>query len=302
MGLAVHARFKRCVITVMIGLSSTALVACSDGEKEPAKHQAAVQQKQTKEDLEAIANIAAENQPLKTDLPTLPMGEVSDYQNLLTPVAPLRYYTALRSWDESKEDVIKSVTDQIAPSMKIDSSALYEYGYGIITTEDAFQKRDLGEKVYTIVQAEAAKVGKDNRLVKVETRQGLDPYNFDSKVFKTSGCLFSDKLDYTVEESRNQQAMSRAQKPRCYLRTMADFNVGIVGGSKVFFNIADEELAKKIEAHRDRTHLVVYGYVSSVERERLGGRLFEKRYVMVAPQRVDVVDNSTGDVLATTKI
>lgn len=83
---------------------------------------------------------------------------------------------------------------------------------------------------------------------------------------------------------------------------MADFNVGVVGGSKVFFSMTDEHLAKKVEANREKSHLVVYGYVQSIERQRLGGKLFENRYVMVAPQRVDVVDNQSGDVIASQKM
>ncbi|MFY1664387.1 hypothetical protein [Pseudomonas sp. Pseu.R1] len=294
---------KRCAITVMIGLGSTALVGCSDSEKEPAKHQATAPAKaQTKEDLQAIAQIAAENQPLKVEYEAAAPGADSDYHDLLTPIAPLRYYTALRGWEETPEEIIKSVTDQIAPSMKLDNASLYENGYGIITTDDAFRKRDLGQNVINIVKTEAAKVGKDKRLVKIVTRDHLDPYNFDSKGFGVSACLFSDKLEYTKEETRNPQTFSRAPKPRCFLRTMADFNVGVVGGSKVFFSMTDENLAKKVEANRERSHLVVYGYVQSIERQRLGGKLFENRYVLVAPQRVDVVDNQSGDVIVSQKL
>ncbi|WP_277960720.1 hypothetical protein [Pseudomonas sp. RIT-To-2] len=286
-------------LAIGLTVACLALAGCSGGDEAPKKADKISQAPQADKQpvLKTDSPEAPQNRPLREDLPAVPMGDLSAYKNIITPVAPLRYYTAYRGWDESNEEVLEAVTDSISPAVKRDNPALYAAGYDYISAQDAFKKHDAANEVIKLVQQEGASVA-GRRLVRIDTLAQLDSYNFSTKGFGVSSCFFSDKEYYSDNEMKSPQAMARAAKPRCLMATgMTNYAVGMIGGSKVSFPVSDEGLARKIEAAKDSTHLVVYGYVGSVQRERLGGRLFKKRFVMVIPQRVDLVENKTDEVL-----
>jgi hypothetical protein len=292
---AIKSISRKCfAVGAAIGLSSTFLIACSQSDADTKKKVEKVVVQQPGPSA-AEKRLAAKNQPRSIELPALELADPSQYQDMRNPMTALRVYTALHDWAETQEDVVDSVKNPIL--VRNENPDLYKYGYDILTTQDAFKKKDLSDKIYSIVKDEANKGG-SNRLVKGVILDRLNSYDFTSKGFTVSSCMFSDKLDYTDEELRNQASFSRAGPTRCYLNPgPADYLIGFTGGSKVFFDVPDEAVARKIEAARPTSNIVVYGYVKNIEREIITDRFGPKRYVLIAPQRVDVVDTASGAVL-----
>jgi len=106
----------------------------------------------------------------------------------------------------------------------------------------------------------------------------LSKYNFEEKNFKINHCLFSDKLQYTKGEQRIVQNLKGADQERCYFRTSnTELKIGFVGGSNVRLKVEDPELARKIAAEKDSLRIEVFGYVDSVQRDKVGGTLVKER-------------------------
>ncbi|WP_248767656.1 hypothetical protein [Pseudomonas sp. MWU12-2345] len=285
---------KYFAVGMIVGLCSTFLVACSDSDADAKKVEKKAEIQPPKQS-EAEKKFAVLNQPRSIELPALELTDVSKYQDMLNPMTALRIYTTQHTWDETQDDVVDSVKNAI--QVRTENPDLYKYGYEILTAQDAFRKKDLSDKIFAIVKNEAGKSGA-NRLVKAVIPDHLAAYDFASKGFKVSSCMFSDKLEYSKEEMRNEASFKRASPTRCYYNPgPTDYKIGLTGGSKVFFDVPDEAQARKIEAARPTSNIVVYGYVKSIERETITDHFGPKRYVLVAPQRVDVVDTASGSVL-----
>jgi hypothetical protein len=289
---------KCLVVSALAGLCSTFLVGCSDSGADAKKVEKKVEVQQPlkkTEESDAEKRWAARNQPRTVELPAVELGDLSKYQDMLNPMTALRIYTAQHAWDEAQDDVVESLKDAIL--VRDENPDLYKYSYDILTTKDTFKKKDLSDKIFAIVKDEASKAG-SNRLVKVVIPDHLAAYDFASKGFKISSCMFSDKLEYSADEMRSQESFKRAAPTRCYYNPgPKDYLIGLTGGSGIFFDVPDETQARKLEAARPTSNIVVYGYVKNIQREVNTDHFGPKRYVLVAPQRVDVVDTSSGTVL-----
>lgn len=289
---------KCLVVSASLGLCISLLAACSDSGQDAKKTDKKVEIQQPvkkAEKSDAEKKLASLNQPRSIELPPIEMSDLSKYQDMMNPLAALRIYTVQHTWDETQDDVVDSVKNAI--KVKSENPDLYKYGYDILTENDAFKKKDLSDKVFAIVKEEGAKSG-SNRLVKAVIPDHLAAYDFSSKGFKVDSCMFSDKLEYSDEEMRNPASFRGASPVRCYYSPgPADYRIGLTGGSSVFFDVSDEAQARRIEAARPSSNIVVYGYVKNIERETITDHFGPKRYVLVAPQRVDVVDTASGTVL-----
>lgn len=231
--------------------------------------------------------LEAMNKPLRTELKALGLSGDDDYVDILTKLSPIRFYNALRGWDESDDEVARSISGSIM--IQRDAPELFRYENELAATNDAFQKRDIVTKIATFIRAEASKVAGSYR-VRMVVNAELKPYDFESHTFASDSCLFSEKLEYTAEEMRNENSFAKAQKPRCYLQpSTTNYLVGVVGGSKMSIDIADESLARVIEASRTNLKYEIYGYVRFVEREKIGGKLTEVRRILIEPQRIQLV-------------
>ncbi|AXA56692.1 hypothetical protein ACNT2N_26645 [Pseudomonas thivervalensis] len=301
---------RNLVIAVAMSLSLAALSACTDGsraETTPTKNSGVRNSGQQTAEEQAAANeavkkqIEEENRPLAVTFRNPGIGVPSEYLNARDSMIPFLFYNAKRSWDESADDIGDSVQDPI--KTRSDNPEFYRLALERISTSDTFKKRELTEKLYEITLAEADKIRTKN-LIQLTSDQWLKvplgSYDFVRKGFAIDSCLLSDKLEYSEEEERSPALLAKAKKIRCYLNPGPNnYYLGFAGGSSIFFEVADEALAKKIESMRDSVQISIYGYVKEVQREKLGGNLGVQRYVLIAPQRVDVVDTETQATLLT---
>jgi len=298
------------VVTVAMSLSLAALSACTDGSKAdatPAKNSGVRNSGQQTTEEQAAANeavkkqIEEENRPLAVTFKNPGIGIPSEYLNARDPMVPFLFYNAKRSWDEGADDLGESVQDPI--KTRSDNPEFYRLALERISTQDTFKKRELTEKLHALTMAEADKV-KNKSLVQFTSDEWvklpLSSYDFVKKGFSIDSCLLSDKLEYSEEEERNPALLAKAEKIRCYVNPGPNnYYLGFAGGSSIFFEVADEALAKKVESMRDSIRITIYGYVKEIQREKLGGNLGEQRYVLIAPQRVDVVDAETQSTILT---
>lgn len=248
-----------------------------------------------------VKQIEDENKPNTVSFTDPGIGDFRDYLDMRNPLVAFNLYNSKRDWDESAIDISDSVGD--AFKARKESPELSRLGAERLSTTDNFKKKDLTEKISALATELAAKL-QGKSLVKFASDEwlpvGLSGYDFDNKGFSIDNCLFSDKLTYSDEESRNSTSLSQAPQLRCYLNPgPVPYYIGFTGGSTAFFKVEDEAKARHIESVRESVRVEVYGYVKSVERERLGGSLGPQRYVLIAPQRIDVIDSSSGNVLLT---
>lgn len=229
------------------------------------------------------------------------VGKLSEYLDARNTMASFNFYNAKRSWDETADDIAESIQDPI--TVRIDNPKFYNLAHERISTRDTFKKRELTGEIYSLAMTEAERFRNKN-LIQFTSDQWiklpLSKYDFIRKGFAIDSCLFSDKLEYSVEEQRNSTSIANAERTRCYLNLgPKNYFLGFTGGSGVFLEVTDDALAQKIESMRDSIQIAVYGYVKEVQRERLGGNLGEQRYVLIAPQRIDVVDAESQTTLLT---
>lgn len=289
---------KAVVFAAAVGILS--ISACSD-EKEP--------QKVASKAVESASNKPAEptyedlNNTLLAKFDDPGIGQPDAYIDIRYPTVAFQLYNSLRSWDESGEDIAKLLKLSISPEIEIAEVFSLGHQYGL--SKDEFEKRDLANKISEQTKIEAGKV-KGKRLVSFLSTPGepaslnIGEYDFDSKGFKIDDCLFSDKLEYTKEEKRLAQTFRGARQERCYFRTFnSEMKVGFTGGSKVLLKVEDESLARKIASERNNLKVKVYGYIESVRRDRVGGQLVEERIVLIAPQKIELIDDGGQVVLAT---
>ncbi|MFF7864459.1 hypothetical protein [Pseudomonas monteilii] len=223
--------------------------------------------------------------------------------DILRPETAFALYNSLRSWEEDGRDIARLLQTSVGEG----AVPLFKLGMNYSSATDEFKKRDLEEKILAETKREASKIH-GNRSVIFVSEPGslvslsLGEYNFDEKSFKVDHCLFSDKLEYSKEESRYAQNLKGADQERCYFRTTnTELKVGFVGGSRVRFKVEDPDLARKIAEKRGQLKFKVYGYVESVQRDKVGGNLVKERRVLIAPQRV-VLTDSNGQVLSEANI
>ncbi|GLO06409.1 hypothetical protein PPUJ20005_03770 [Pseudomonas putida] len=294
--------FVRSVALASAVASALLLIGCKDENEAPKESNKQFEATAAKSDEPTFESL---NNTLVAKFSNPGEGQQDSYLDILYPATAFRLYNSYRTWDETGQDIAEFLKTSVPSDAT--TAEVFQLGREYGDTTDEFKKRDLSEKIAAQTKAEAEKVN-GNRLVKflsVPTNPvslELGKYNFDEKSFKIDHCLFSDKLKYTKEEARLAQSMKGADQERCYFRTTnTELRVGFVGGSDVRFRVEDSDLARKIEGERGNLKIEVFGYIDSVERERVGGNLVKERTVLIAPQKLLLIDS--GDkVIFETKI
>lgn len=242
----------------------------------------------TDEGMKAQKEFEESNKPLRAEFSAPGLADEASYLNIQSKLSAIQIYTAKRNWSENADEIAQSLSGALL--VKSDLPELSQYETEFAASQDAFKKRELAEKISTLVKAQAQKID-GNIRVKMIVDADFKTYDFESRSFVSNSCIFSEKLDYTKSEMSNPNTYAKAQKPRCYLQpSTTNFLVGVVNGSKLNLKIDQEEVAKKLEDVRGSAQFEIFGYVSSVERERIGGVLRDKRYLMIDPQKVNVID------------
>lgn len=292
-----------CSVALASTIASAILLAgCKDDEKVSKEPEKTVEVTASKSEEPTFESL---NNTLVAKFANPGEGQSDSYLDVMYPATAFRLYNKYRSWDETGQDIAESLTTSVPSDAT--TAEVFELGREYGETTDEFKKHDLSEKISAQTKAEAEKVN-GNRLVKFLSNPSnsvslrLGKYNFEEKSFKIDHCLFSDKLKYTKEEARFAQNMKGADQERCYFRTTnTELRVGFVGGSNVRLKIDDVDLARKIEGERSALKIEVYGYLDSVQRERVGGNLVKERTVLIAPQKIVLIDSS-DKVIFETKI
>ena len=254
-------------------------------------------------DAAVMQQIAEENAPRIVSFPDPGKAEPNAYLDARLPMTAFNLYNAKRDWVEAPDDIADSIAD--AYNVRKANPELYRLASERLSEKDSFKRKDLTNALSALVAKEAEKT-KVNNLVKLSSDEwlpiSLSGYDDQAKGYHIDNCLFSNKLEYTDEEQRSQSRM--AQNPlRCYLNPgPIPYYIGFQGGSNVVLDVADETLARKIEASRDTIRIDIYGYVRSVERERFAGEFGPQRYVLIGPHRIDLRDGTTGEVIYTKSI
>lgn len=251
-----------------------------------------------------MQQLAEENAPKVVTFRDPGMAELVNYLDAKQPMTAFNLYNAKRDWTETPEDIADSIAD--AFNVREANPELYRLASVRQSEQDSFKKKDLTGQLGILVGEEADKV-KANNLVKLSgddwTPISLSSYDPKAKGFRIDNCLFSDKVDYSDEEKRTATSMSRAGPLRCYLNPgPTSYYIGFQGGSGVLLDVADEALARKIEASKETIKIDIYGYVKSIERERFAGEFGPQRYVLIGPQRIDLKDGATGKIIFTKNI
>lgn len=289
-----NCKFRNSVSSIaVLFLSGALLSACGGSESEKSKqsHSSPVSQSKASEPSINKAKEDEEfenrNKPFRTEMEAPELADSSNYADILTKLNPIRFYSALRSWEETDEEVASSLKGSIL--VQHDAPQLFDFENQLNDTSDAFQKREIAQKIAAFVREDSQTVSGSYR-VRMTVDAELKPYDFETHKFVSENCLFSEKRAYTADEMRNSNTFAKAQKTRCYVQpSTTNFLVGVVNGSKMDLDIPDEEIAKKIESNRAKLKYEIYGYIRYVERERLGGKPAELRHILIEPQRINLV-------------
>lgn len=292
--------FNRSVCFASAIAAAVVLVGCKDEQE---SSNTPVKLTQTSVQVKDEQTYESLNSTLRVKFKNPGMSQQEAYLDIMHPATAFRIYNDARSWEETGQDI----AEFLKTSVPIDATTaqVFELGREYGETSDEFKKHDLSEKILAQTKLEAEKVH-GNRLVKFLSAPSnpvslsLGKYNFEEKNFKIDHCLFSDKLKYTKDEARFAQNMKGADQERCYFRTTnTELRVGFVGGSNVRLNIEDIALAKKIESERSTLKIEVFGYVDSLQRDRVGGNLAKERTLLIAPQKLVLIDSSDKVIFET---
>ncbi|WP_283439000.1 hypothetical protein [Pseudomonas helmanticensis] len=297
---------------LVVLIACVLLAGCGGGDKPPKVRDAegapAAEKSTTVDtktaDQAVMQQLAEENTPRVVTFRDPGIAEPARYLDAKQPMTAFNIYNAKRDWKETPEDIADSIAD--AFNVRKTNPELYRLASARQSEQDSFKKRDLTGQLGILVGEEADKA-KANNLVKLSgddwTPISLSSYDPEAKGFRIDNCLFSDKVEYTDEDKRTATSMSRAGPLRCYLNPgPTSYYIGFQGGSSVLLDIPDEALAREIEASRETIKIDIYGYVKSIERERFAGEFGPQRFVLIGPQRIDLRDGATGQIIFTKKI
>lgn len=293
---------SRLTAVATITISSALLLGCGnedqkvlDNSDKKAAAPKVNEQGMTSEGARLQAEFEERSKPLKIEFSAPSLADSSEYLDIQNKLSAIQIYTSKRNWEENPEEIAKSVSGAILIQSALPE--LYQFETKLKESSDAFEKRELTEKIASLIKEESGKIN-GNIRVKMMADADLKSYDFDSHVFASESCLYSEKLEYSKEEMKSPSSYARAQKPRCYLQpSTTNFLVGVVNGKKLNLKIDDVNVAKKIEAARSGAKFEIFGYVAAIERERVGGRPGDMRHILIEPQLVNVIAKSNGEVL-----
>lgn len=297
---------SRSVLAFTVPLCSFLLAGCNGENGSAARGQTTGKStpiSEQKSDKAVLKELADGNAPRSVTFENPGYGDPAGYLDAKQPMVAFTLYNAKRNWSESAEDIADSMGDPF--TIRNANPELYRLASERQSTNDSFKKKELTTALGSLVNRDV-ETAKQRSLVKLSSDDWtpilLGSYDQAAQGFRIDSCLFSDKLEYTAEEKRNATSLAQAPKLRCYLTPgPTNYFIGFQGGSQLLLSVTDEILARKIEASRDSLKMDIYGYVKTIERERYAGEFGPQRFVLIAPQRIDLKDAS-GKVLFTKDI
>lgn len=255
--------------------------------------------KKARED--ALKASIAKHEANSTTLADLPVVDDSAYLDIHQPWTSVDLYVTFNGFNESDDTLINVLSvDRDYEGFPKDA---YELSHSYWAEKDGFTKIDLAKKFKEMVVAESSKIN-GVRYVKFELEpkySAVQTYDFDRKGFNLSQSLFTDKRDLTEQDKHGMSYGNSHEPTRAYFSGNPNhINFGFTGAESLrFVSVEDQAVARKIEAVRTQTSLVVYGYVKSVE--HADGATDYERYLNIKPQRADLV-SPTGEVMYSVKL
>jgi len=241
---------------------------------------------------EALKASFAKHLANSTVLPDLPVTDDSAYLDIQTPWMPGNLYMAFNGFNESDETLIDFM--QVFTQYQGYPEGIAELSKSYRFEKDGFAKIDIARKFKELVVAESSKIN-GVRYVKFVVKPKfaeVATYDFNRKGFNLSQDLFTDKRDLTESDKKGMSVGSRHAPIRSYYNgDPISLHYGFTEATALqFVAVEDQTIARKIEAVRTETSVVIYGYLKSVEHED------KDRYLNIKPQRADLV-SPAGEVL-----
>lgn len=236
-----------------------------------------------------------------TVLPDLPVADESVYLDIHKPWMPGNLYMAFNGFNESDDTLINFM--QVYTQYEGYPKGIAELSKSYRFEKDGFAKIDTAKKFKELVVAESSKIN-GVRYVKFEVKPKfaeIATYDFNRKGFSLSQDLFTDKRDLTESDNKGMSIGARFAPARSYYNgDPISLHYGFTEATALqFVSVEDENIARKIEAARTETSVVIYGYLKSVEH---ADRAQDKdRYLNIKPQRADFV-SPAGEVLYSVKL
>ncbi|CAM3869516.1 hypothetical protein CCOS865_02360 [Pseudomonas reidholzensis] len=303
---------QRTALAVALTLGVLSVSGCGDDKQAPAVDTRTAAQKKADEVYnptpEQKAQQAAERQaridadkPHKVEFTDPGMGSDADYTDIGQTMVAFKIYNARRDWQESADDVADS--SAVILNYKGVDPRLLDLEKKRKGTADGFEKADIAKEITGIV-SEISEPFKNTQWVKVTLASdfiGLKSYDFTLKGFKVGEEFFTDKVGLTDLDKSNMAYgnQSKIAPPKATISNLPlHYNFGFVNATDdTLIKVEDEQLARKIEAARPTAKIEIYGFVQSVQRTRINGADQKDRYVYIQPQRIDIQDGQTGEVL-----
>lgn len=244
---------------------------------------------------EAKKDELGDKRALLHDFEPLPLADLSLYRDSMQPLVLVDLYHSLTPSDEEAMDVAESMGYDINyagfPPNIIELVSRYR------NTVDAFEKRDVAKALSDALQSR--KVEPSDRRVRLEVTSaefGLGSYDFDRKGFPVGSSLLRPETGEAPSSWAPMSANPYAPRPRTYVAIPPSaYKLGFDKAEGLgFLKVEDEAVARVIESNIRTLKMVVYGSVTRIYRDYVFGvtppKPKEDRYVIMQPQRADLVD------------
>jgi hypothetical protein len=257
-------------------------------------------EQKAKKEAERQAQIDA-NKPRSVEFSNPGISEDSNYTDIGKIMVAFKIYNARRNWEETPDDI----ADSSAVRLNYDGidRKLFALEQKRDQTSDSFKKADIAKEMATVVNS-ISEPYKNVQLVKISFNSDtidLRAYDFTLKGFKVSEAFFSDKVRLSKDDKQNTSdgnGLKGAPSSAAVSFTPLDYYVGLFNTTNnTFIKVDDEQVARKIEAARNTAKVDVYGFVQSIQRTRVNGADQKNRYVYIQPQRIDIRDGKTNEIL-----
>lgn len=245
------------------------------------------------------------DKPRRVDFADPGTADDSTYIDIGATFVPFKVYNAKKGWDETPADIAKSA--MIFKDYNGVDPRMAPIGNKLRVVGDAFERSD-AEKELAAITTEISQPYHDTQFVKISLSSKmieLMPYDFYSKGFPYAREFFTDKLSYTdVDRKFSSYSDPHVEPIKSYVsNTPLDYKIGFTGvAGKTLIKVEDEQLARRIEAARPDANVEFYGYIESVQRRRLNGQDQKERFVLIHPQKIQIRDSKTNEILLSTPI
>lgn len=231
-----------------------------------------------------------------------PIADRSQYVNLGDHTVPFLMYHATRTWDETPEDIAASI-GAVYQNYTSTPPGFTEVYKAYFNENNAFAKAD-ALKAAGAWTDEYVTTADKRALVKQDlsvSHHGMQPYDMATQSFTFASSLFTVKTEMSDEESKQFRRSNYGQilplRSRLY-GPLSEYKFGFNNFESIVpLKITDEATARLLEGARPNLSIMVYGYVSDVKREHLGGVGKKERNVDMTPQFIDFVQD--GKVIYT---